>query len=157
MATQDLLMITLGSTIVTYYKKEADILQYLYYGFQLLSVENWFPYKEETKSGKALLYHLLCPWFVSHVVFTYHIAQNFDRGKFWHFWWFPATPSKFNLSIFKKHYSVYRCMVKDSDRPSKYFPSNVWKVSMHQNFPRQSFALYGMSSHLKILSGICSD
>ena len=28
----------------------------------------------------------------------YRIAQNFDGGKFWHFWCFPGRPSKFNPS-----------------------------------------------------------
>ena len=61
-------------------------------------------------------------------------------AKFWwgKFCWFPARLS-FNLSIFKDHYSIYRCMVKDSDHPSKYFQSNIRKVSIHQKFPPSKF------------------
>ena len=33
-------------------------------------------------------------------------------------------------------------MVKDSDHLSKYFPSNIWRISIRQNFPRQIFVLY---------------
>ena len=47
-----------------------------------------------------------------HLVTTiiYRIVQNFDRGKFWRFWHFPARPSKFNPSnCFKtiQHLLVY--------------------------------------------------
>ena len=36
-------------------------------------------------------------------------------------------------------------MVKNSNHPSKYFPLNIWRVSIRQNFPPgQNFALYGM-------------
>ena len=72
----------------------------------------------------------------------YCIAQNFDGGKFWCFWHFPDRPSKFNLSnCLKKQYSVYRCIVKDSDHPSKYFLSNIWRVCICQNFPLYSNAI----------------
>ena len=37
-------------------------------------------------------------------------------------------------------FSVYRYIVKDNNYPSKYFPSNIWRVSIRQNF-----ALYGTS------------
>ena len=30
-------------------------------------------------------------------------------------------------------------MVKDSDHPSKYFPSNIWRISIRQNFPPSKF------------------
>ena len=86
-----------------------------------------------TYSVFNLALDLLC------IIKFYHIAQNFDGGKFWRFWHFPARQSKFNPSIFQKQYSVYRCMVKDSNHPSKYFPSNIWRVTMCQNFPPSKF------------------
>ena len=83
----------------------------------------------------------------SYLADKYHIVQNFDGGKFWRFWHFQARPSKFNLSNCFKKYSLYRCMVKDSNHPSKYFPSNIWRVTIHQNSPRQNFALYSSLNH----------
>ena len=69
-------------------------------------------------------------------------SAKFWQGKFWRFWCFPTRPSKFNPSNCLKQYSVYTCMVEDSDYPSNYFPSNIWRVSIYQNFPHQNFALY---------------
>ena len=77
-------------------------------------------------------------------LFVISYSAKFLQGKFWHFWCFPASyrPWKFNPSNCLKQYSVYRCMVKDSEHPSKYFSSNIWRVSICQNFPRKNFALY---------------
>ena len=64
------------------------------------------------------------------------------------FWWegnfdifdaFQLDHQNLTHQIVSKQYSVYRCMVKDSDHPSKYFPSNIWRVSIHQNFPPSKF------------------
>ena len=33
---------------------------------------------------------------------VYLIAQNFDRGKFWHFWHFPARPSNLTCQNYLK-------------------------------------------------------
>ena len=45
-----------------------------------------------------------------HSLPNYRIKQNFDGGKFWRFWHFPARPSKFNPSNCLKtvqHLQVY--------------------------------------------------
>ena len=77
-------------------------------------------------------------YYKSQYIISLLYSTKFWRGEIWSFWHFPARPSKFNPSNCLKQYSIYRCMVKDSDHPSKYFPSNIWRVSIHQNF-----ALYG--------------
>ena len=61
---------------------------------------------------------------------TYRVAGNFDV--------FDAfQPDHQNLThqIFKS----VQFLVKDSDHLSKYFPSNIFRVSIRQNFP-----LYGI-------------
>ena len=54
-------------------------------------------------------HYLLIYRHTEHIVFikqsyivVYFIAQNFDGGKFWRFWHFPARPLKFNSSNFLK-------------------------------------------------------
>ena len=44
-----------------------------------------------------------------HSLPNYRIAQNFDGGKFWCFWRFPARPTKFNPSNWKttQHLQAY--------------------------------------------------
>ena len=64
----------------------------------------------------------------------YRIAGNFDGGKFWCFWRFPARPSKLNPSIFKP----IQYLVKDTDHPSKIF-HQIFKVSIRQNLPLSKF------------------
>ena len=80
----------------------------------------------------------------------YCIMQHFDEGKFWHFDAFQPDRQNLTRQIVLKQYSVYRCMVKDSDHPSKYFSSNIWRVSICQipPSPRQNFALYGIASYI---------
>ena len=46
--------------------------------------------------------------------------------KFWHFWYFSARLSNLTRQTFK----ALQGLVKDSDHPSKYFPSNIWKKSV---------------------------
>ena len=55
----------------------------------------------------------------------YHIAQNFDGGNFDIFDALQLDHQNLTHQIVKKQYSVYRCMVKDSDHSSKYFQSNI--------------------------------
>ena len=78
----------------------------------------------------------------------YRIAQNFDVSDV-----FQLDRQILTRQIFWKHYSVYRCMVKDSDHLSKYFPSNIWKVVIRQNF-----VLYGTSyQHVHYTSKVILD
>ena len=37
-------------------------------------------------------------------------------------------------NLTRQIFKVIQCLVKDSDHPSKYFPSNIWRVSICQNF-----------------------
>ena len=67
------------------------------------------------------------------VKFIYHIVQNFDEGNFDIFDAFQLDRQYFNLSNCLAFTSVY--IVKDCDHLSKYFPSNIWRVSIRQNFP----------------------
>ena len=48
-------------------------------------------------------------------------------------------------------------MVKNSDHLSKYFRSNIWRVSVHQNSPRQPFALYRICDYymVKLTISLC--
>ena len=75
---------------------------------------------------------------------VYRIAQNFDRGKFWRFWCFPARPSKFNPSNCSL---TIQCLQVYGERqwPSvKIFEESVSvKISPHQNF-----TLYGITCTL---------
>ena len=66
---------------------------------------------------------------------NYRIAGNFDGGKYWRFWRFQPDRQNLTRQIFK---AIQR-LVKDCDHPSKYFPSNIWKVSVRQNFPPSKF------------------
>ena len=49
---------------------------------------------------------------------VYRIAQNFDRENFDLFDIFQLDHQNLTCQIVYKQYSVYRCMVKDSDHPS---------------------------------------
>ena len=71
----------------------------------------------------------------------YCIAQNFDGGKFWCFWHFPARLSKFNQSNCLK--AIQHLQVDSDHAFVKIFPLHIKWVSIHQNFPCQNFALYG--------------
>ena len=68
-------------------------------------------------------------------LYNYRIAGNFDGGKYWRFWRFQPDRQNLTRQIFK---AIQR-LVKDCDHPSKYFPSNIWKVSVRQNFPPSKF------------------
>ena len=46
-------------------------------------------------------------------------------------------PDHQNLT--RQIFKAVQCLVKDSDHPSKYFPSNTLKVSICQNFPPSKF------------------
>ena len=69
---------------------------------------------------------------------NYRIAGNIDGGKYWRFW--RSQPDRQNLThqIFK----AIQCLVKDCDHPSKYFPSNISKISVRQNFPPVKISRY---------------
>ena len=72
---------------------------------------------------------------------SYRIAGNFDGGNFDVFEAFQPDRQNLTCQIFKS----IQCLVKDSDHPSKYFVSNICRVSIRQNSPRQNFPLYGIS------------
>ena len=56
------------------------------------------------------------------MLYIYHIVQSFDEGNFDAF---QLDHQNLTSQIVQKQHSVYRCMVKDSDHPSKYFLSNI--------------------------------
>ena len=56
---------------------------------------------------------------------VYCITQNFDRGNFDIFNVFELDRHNLTHQIVLKQYSVYRCMVKGSNHPSKYVPSSI--------------------------------
>ena len=64
---------------------------------------------------------------------TYRIARNFDGGNFDGFDAFRPDRQKLTRQILK----AIQCLVKDTNHLSKYFPLNIWKVSIRQNPPRQ--------------------
>ena len=68
-----------------------------------------------------------------HSLPNYRIVQNFDV-----FDAFQLDRQNLTHQIEKQH-SIYRCIVKDSDNPSQYFPSNIWRVGICQNFPLSKF------------------
>ena len=78
-----------------------------------------------------------CVW-----LFQYCIAGIFDGGNFDVFDAFQPDRQNLTCLIFK----ATQHLVKDSDHPSKYFPSHIWKVSIRQNFP-----LYGTCAFTGIL------
>ena len=60
----------------------------------------------------------------------YRIAGNFDV--------FDASqPDRQNLT--RQIFKAMHHLVKDSEHPSKYFPSKIRKISIHQNFPPSKF------------------
>ena len=74
---------------------------------------------------------------------NYHIAGNFDGGKFWRIWRLASDPSKFSPSIFSIQFN---CMANTGclrDYPSIFPPStSEWSQSVNIS-PRQNFPLYG--------------
>ena len=50
-------------------------------------------------------------------------------------------PDRQNLT--RQILKAIQCLVKDTDHPSNYFPSNILKVSIRQNFP-----LYGITTYI---------
>ena len=78
----------------------------------------------------------------------YHIAGNFDGGNFDIFDVFQPDHQNLTCQTFK----AIQGLVKDSDHPSKYFPSKIFEKSLaiHQNFPRQNFPLYGIRVPMSI-------
>ena len=69
-------------------------------------------------------------------VLKYHIARNFDGGNF--FDTFQLDPQ--NLS-----FRATQCLVKDSDHPSKYFPSKTNEKSVSaKSSLSQNFLLYSI-------------
>ena len=85
---------------------------------------------------------------------NYRIAANYDRGKYWRFWRFQPDYQNLTRQIFK---AIQR-LVKDCDHPSKYFPSNIWKVSVRQNFPLYGISYFALlhcsySTYISICSG----
>ena len=53
---------------------------------------------------------------------NYHIAGNFDGGKYWRIWHLASNPSKFSLSIF------FNCIAKTGclrDYPSIFSPAKI--------------------------------
>ena len=74
----------------------------------------------------------------AYICTVYCITQNSDRGNFDVFDVFELDRQNLTHQIVLKQYSVYRYMVKGSNHPSKYVPSNIWRVSICQNFPHQN-------------------
>ena len=76
------------------------------------------------------------------------MGANFDN-----FDAFRLDHQNLTRQIVLKRYSIYRCMVKDSDYPSKYFPSNIWRVHTYQNFPPSKFCAirYAFSFHCSVI------
>ena len=77
---------------------------------------------------------------------TYHIVQIFDGGKFDVFDALQLDRQNLTCQIVLKQYNIYRCMVKDSNHPSKCFLSNtIFEESVFCKIsPRQNLALYGI-------------
>ena len=93
-----------------------------------------------------LICHCWCSDTIIFIIF-------FDQRKFWHFWCFPARPSKFNLlKIFKAlpHLQVY-----GEDHPSKSF-CQIFENSLSVITPCQNFVLYSKWS-MGVLSAIGLD
>ena len=42
-------------------------------------------------------------------------------------------------NLTRQIFKSIHCLVKDREHPSKYFLSNIWRVSVHQNFPPSKF------------------
>ena len=78
-------------------------------------------------------------------IVLYRIAGNFDV-------FYAFQPDSQNLT--RQTIKSIQWLVKDSDHPSKYFPSNIWRVSICQNFPHQNFPLYGICFWHAQCSGI---
>ena len=76
-------------------------------------------------------------------LYSYCIAQNFDRGNFDVFDAFQLDRQNLTHQIVYKQCIVYRCIVNDSDHPSKYFCQIFEELVSVKNSPCQNFALYG--------------
>ena len=88
-----------------------------------------------------------------------HIAQNFDGEKFDVVDVFQLDRQNLTRQIVLKQYSVYRCMVKGNNHPSKYFPSNIWRVSICQYFYPSEFYSIWYANLMNCISNfiICND
>ena len=73
----------------------------------------------------CLLYLVLQALIIVQMLNIYCIAENFDKGNFDIFDAFQLDHQNLTHQIALKQYSIYRCMMKDSNHPSKYFPSNI--------------------------------
>ena len=97
-----------------------------------------------TKNLYGIVLYLIFPCHFTLVMcdIKYHIASvKFWRGKFWHFWCFPARPSKFNSS---KCLKTIQPLQVYGNHLLKHFPSNIWRVSIRKISPHQNFVLYGI-------------
>ena len=101
---------------------------------------------------------------------NYRIVQNFDVGKFWHFWCFPVGWSKFNPSNCLKtiqHLQVYGerqwpsvkifsikifpVKYLKSQYPSKFLPSKfcaIWYIYMHGNNLYSHWSYFVLNQHI---------
>ena len=120
------------------YDRKAQI----YYPRHIYMSELRVHYKLLVERSQCYRHYNYCPDYYPR--YMYRIVQNFDRGKLDVFDAFKLDRQNLTHQMVLKQYNVYRCMVKDDNHLSKYFPSHIWSQYLSQ-FPPIKILCYMVS------------